>query len=243
MSAFELALHKPKDLSDEIGSADERGVDFEKALVGLDQLSDHINISDIVNIVGVEVDIKPSTIVAYKPDLLDAIDDLGLATCLFGYDPDDIDKITVSKNQELAYELAYLFRDKTDLEEDHRRIGELLGYPKTATDYYLERRLTLDRAFDERLPIIKPAGVKSVFCQFNLSPERWRDEVDEYAAPLESAARGLIPVTFLKIEELARKNERARRRKIARGAIRVVYATRSSDEYFEEYGAKVRYVS
>ncbi len=181
----------------------ESSVYYELALNKLDRLSGRLDPGHITDIVGVLADIKPGSMVKYDPELLNATTDLNLSFCWFGYDPGSIDRVAISKDPYIAEELAGLFEDGWRDNDRCRKIGKLLGYPATATDYYLRRRETLEKGCE--LPMILPkmieGTVRKAFCQFNLSPEHWPEEVETYVLPLERAVRDLTPETFRIIKE------------------------------------------
>jgi hypothetical protein len=212
----------------------EYGSEYELAMDRLDWFYDGIRLGDTVDIVGVLADVKPASVVSYNPELLDVLWKLDLSTCPFGYEPGLVERMTVSKDQHLAEELADLFVNNYDGEDRNREIGTLLGYPASATEYFVKRRLTLEK--DSELPMVIPADltgtVRKEFCQFNLSPENWREEVEKYAVPLEEAVRNLTPETYRRIERGVKGQ------KIARNVI-TPFGIRSSSPQ----GVKIHYVS
>jgi hypothetical protein len=202
MSVAEVTL-RPYGESAELTWSGEDETDYMLGLENLDRLSCSVPTGDITDIVGVLDRIKPAAMVSYRPELPGALEGLNLSVSLFGYDTGSIDRMTVSKDPHLANELAELFQNGYEADDRCRRIGMLLGYPKSAIDYYLRRRFTIESQGE--LPMIIPEAIRGTiykeFCQFNLSLEHWREEIEQYAIPLEKAVRNLTPETYSKICE------------------------------------------
>jgi hypothetical protein len=119
--------------------------------------------------------------------------------------------MTISKSPLLAQELIYWFVEADNSDDRFRQIGKLLGYPASATDYYLRRRATFKEDTSEPLPMIIPEAIKGTiheeFCQFILSPEYWREEVEGYVMPLEKAAKELVPNTYRKMDRTVKRQK------------------------------------
>lgn len=176
---------------------------YESALETLDRLSCGVPTGDITDIVGVLSGIKPAAMVEHRPQLIEVAEKFDLSVKFFKYESEPVGGMTISRDPYLAAELAELFQNGWEADDRCRRIGTLLGYPRSATDYYIRRRHTIGK--EDELPMILPESimgtVRKEFCQFNLSPEHWREEIDGYAMPLEKAVRDLTPETFRKMEE------------------------------------------
>jgi hypothetical protein len=224
--------------SAETHHARERRTDYEIALDKLDRLSGSINPADIIDTVGVLADIKPASIIDYSPDLLDVLDKLGLSYCELGRCPEAIDDLTLSKDPRISVELATILTDEEASDDKFRRIGTLLGYPESAIEYFIRRSTSIDKDDpDEELPAIIPKAfdgtVHDEFCQFILSPEHWREEVEAYALPLEAAVRDMAPKTFRRIDRAVKT------RKVVGSVLGIVGIKQPS---FSDV-AKVHYVS
>lgn len=120
--------------------------------------------------------------------------------------------IAVSKHPDTIEQLvaASVLSDK----ERHKIIGRLLGYPESATDYFLRRFDTIG-APDE-LPMIIPDWIDGTVDEqlhsFILSPEHYQEEMAAYIDPLHDAVRTHGPETYRGLEMRARA---ARRQKSA----------------------------
>lgn len=170
-------------------------------------MSRRIDPLDIVDVVGVLAGLKPSSFVDYDERLAAVLNDLGLRHVPFGYDPEIVDLMAISKDQVMANKLAELLVTHTT-EDDEREIGKLLGYPPTATEYYIKRLPTLRNPSEEQLPMIKPKHFLGrdidEFHQLVLSPDHWQEEVDNFIAPLEAATKEMAPGTYDRIRRAAR---------------------------------------
>lgn len=171
--------------------------------------------SEIMNIIGVVVGIKPSAILSYSAQLSSQIRDLGLNYHVLT-DLEGNDALTISRSELLAKKLAESFQDlwsrgRNDRSAVHRDIGKMLGYPETSTDYFLKRLATLGGPLESRLPVIIPhefeSGAGREFCQLILSPDHWREELEDYLAPLELATRRLAPKSYRCFEREARRSK------------------------------------
>lgn len=199
-------------------------LDQQEALTALDSaasMDKALRACDLEGVVGVLAGIKPSTIVNSEIGGLVAgygvkrehIEGLGLS-----YNEPEDGQFAISRHQELADALSYNFvegiwNNAGDRNQAHVQIGRLLGYPATATNYFIERLRSIDDTVDKQLPIIEPKILQGTtsekFCNFILSPTHWRQEIDAYVLPLEQAMREFAPITYKVIE-----NEVNRRRMI-----------------------------
>lgn len=163
---------------------------------------------DVMDTVGVVAGVKPAAVITWSDDTSKLITVLGLAQQRAA----NREFMAISRSEKMAQELAGLFTDwrvaPRRSPDDERRIGKLLGYPETATEYYLKRLPTVRKPANEQLPVIQPIKfdntVHSDFSQFILSPEHWLDEVSSYALPLELATRELAPRTYRMIKRRVR---------------------------------------
>jgi|GEM_PF-5584625 len=119
-----------------------------------------------------------------------------------------------SRDENLNLELRDVFlsyRDKNGrvTDEGSRKTGELLGYPDTAVDYFVERSHTV-RTSNE-LPLVVPLSTldtpSEFFNQFILSPNNYQEEMDTYIKPLEAAVKELAPNTYNFIEKQHRHKQ------------------------------------
>lgn len=84
-------------------------------------------------------------------------------------------------------------------DEHEKTIGRLLGYPPTATEYFIRRMRTMSTPGE--LPIIesKLTDNRRFFENFILSPDHYDDEVRAYITPFEQAVHELTPKTYVRI--------------------------------------------
>lgn len=178
-------------------------------------VQDELMRSEIMDIIGVVIGIKPSAVLSYSAQLTSQIRDLGLnyhkLTDLAGNDG-----LTISRSELLAKKLVESFqelwsRDRNDRSAVHRDIGKMLGYPETSTDYFIKRSATLDGPLESQLPAIIPhefeSGAGHEFCQLIFSPYHWREELEAYSLPLELATRLLAPKSYRCFEREARRSK------------------------------------
>ncbi len=187
-------------------------VDQLQAMSDLDKVSykDLWQSQQMISISGVMAGVKPAAIIDYDDQLLGFIDKLGLE-CTGTY-PGDV--VAISRSKDLANRVFGLFDevgcqvDRTD-ENRHRIAGKALGYPETATEYFLKRSPTISQPTEQQLPMIEPleleGTVRRHFHQFVLSDEHWREELNDYVIPLEEATRNLAPLTYRQLERLTRR--------------------------------------
>ena len=140
-------------------------------------------LSDIAGIAGVIAGVKPATIIGYSDEVARLVPVIGLsyisADNKFG-----MRQMSVARTDELANDLMLSFRELWDNpraanDSVHRKIGKILGYPDTSTDYFIERGRTLDEPMEEWLPSIEPdefiGSPTSHFNQLILSPRSYAD--------------------------------------------------------------------
>lgn len=184
-------------------------IDKESAALG--------NAQSVVELVGVLAGIKPVALIradeCVTPDLIEA-------TGLSCVDIED-GHLAVSSDSELARQFKEDFiyqrgEDQFFTDEGHRRIGKMLGYPETATDYFLKRWESMDT--DDELPMVVSKSLKGTptdyFHHFILSPDNYQQEIDEYVKPLESAVKLLAPDTYKIIETFTERNLKIETRRI-----------------------------
>lgn len=167
---------------------------------------------DTVDVVGVLRGIKPGSLIEDANNMEDYVRKLGLSCEKI----EGKGMMTIAWNDELA---KYLADDLSaswgeilnETPEGNRKIGKLLGYPETATEYYIDRLASFEDPSREDLPMILPeefdGTVREYFHQFVLSPDNWREETENYIIPLEEATRELAPRSYKQIEQ---EVERAR---------------------------------
>ena len=175
------------------------------ALTALDSLAtahgEHIAY-DITDIVGVLVGLKPVAMIGNNskaPDITTAlVEKLGLKHASWP----EKNLTYVSFNQENADRMAQLhtvvWGANAAHPDENREIGALLGYPVTATDYFIRRLTSFEAGVP--LPIVEidePAdSVSQYFCSLILSPEHAKEEISAYCKPLEEAVQEFAPTTY-----------------------------------------------
>lgn len=188
-----------------------------QALATIDSESTALgHVQGTTELVGVIAGIKPAALIRIEeiadPTLIEKV---GLSYVLM-----DSDHFAVSRDMQLSLQLQDDFDNQRDLEgyltdEGHRRIGKLLGYPETATDYFIDRSSTIHT--DAELPMVLPKSLKGTttdyFHQFILSPNNYQKEIDEHVKPLEIAVKTLTPLTYKMIEELTNREHRMENRR------------------------------
>lgn len=164
--------------------------------------------SDVTDIMGVVAGVKPSTLIRESDQTVLFAREFGLAH----YEVPDRNLMTISRSEDLARALAGAFSDfwaGADDTATNQKIGKMLGYPETSTEYFIRRSPTIDMPIDEQLPIIEPVElantVRQHFHQLILSPDHWREELEVYVIPLEAAVREFAPLTYKQLERHARK--------------------------------------
>lgn len=174
-----------------------------KALAGLDGLSEEFGESiayDVTDVIGVLVGLKPAALVGgNKRDIETSLfERLGLSYAQWP----EKNLVYVSRDKVLAHRLAELHKQvwgsNAIYPDENREIGRLLGYPETATEYFIERLKTLGS--NNPLPAVNPDDtgdtVSSYFQNLILSPDNYKEELAEYCEPLEAAVREFAPKTY-----------------------------------------------
>ena len=157
----------------------------------------------IVEIIGVIAGVKPTAYVEAAPigqtegeaiDVVSLFIDLGLHWRIMS----DGLAMVVARQEVLIDRLIEALEEEGDMRSEaaERRIGVLLGYPPTATDYYLRRSATMGT--DHQLPMVAGDDVPfhPVYSGFIISPEHYHEELQAYCQPLEAAVRELAPTLY-----------------------------------------------
>jgi len=197
--------------------------------------------SAISEMVGVLVGLKPAALMRDDYIDLEDIEAVGLS-----YESmDDSGHYAVSKDEAISEDLRDVFQLSRDEDgqlttNGHRQIGKLLGYPETATDYFLKRMDTYDTP--EELPLVRSRSLQGTpgdfLHQFILSADNSQEEIQNYVMPLVAAVKELTPNTYHFIEEESDRDNETRRkqsmvhRKIGKFIRRLVNAE-SDPEYVE----------
>lgn len=106
----------------------------------------------------------------------------------------------VAKNDKTLdeFERNWCARDPEKVNKTlERAIGKLLGYPPTATEYYIKRLVMLEKS-GELPDMFEPPLDDPIkhFCWLILSPDNYADEVEAYARPLMEATKKFAPKTY-----------------------------------------------
>lgn len=175
----------------------------------LDMLPKSEYTATIIEIVGVLSDIKPVTIIEETDQrVVGLLQGLGLK-----WDSVTGDNLVIaSKDERSLGEMKYwVDGPEAGSDKGHQEIGKLLGYPETATDYFIKRLPTMDLEPTEQLPMILPVSlegtVSGLLHHFVLSPDNWQQEIDNYIVPLERAVHDYTPRTYHALERLARRQK------------------------------------
>lgn len=169
---------------------------------------------NLIDIVGVISGIKSAALVEYDATQETLTKWTGLI-----YERSISDMAVVSFSSDIANKLLALHKlGRTDKSgQTDRAIGKLLGYPETATEYFLKRLPTVMRAVKDQLPVVIPAAsldtVQGSFQQFILSPEAWAEEIAAYSVPLEVAMRELTPRSYQILKRQAQRDRWSKRMK------------------------------
>lgn len=185
------------------------------ALSSFDQMATNtLEAGTVMDVVGVVAGVKPAALLYDGLEDLDILKNVGLYVSLIdGETP----MYAISRDLTLAEELQGLMMNQSqgeseDFAEKHARIGRLLGYPTTGTDYFVRRFQTMN---SENLPMIRlkqsKGTVDASFQQLILSPEHYKDEVRQYSEPLQAAVKELAPHSYAIFESAARKERIARK--------------------------------
>lgn len=103
--------------------------------------------------------------------------------------------LSLRYNQSLADEACELVSNHQDDSPNKQyRLGELFGYPRTATEYFVERQ-QIYHDTGKLPPLFLPDEIstkyRSLFVRIVISPDHWRDEL-VYARKMEAAAMALF---------------------------------------------------
>ena len=194
--------------------------EFAKTLEQLDNLRS-IQASEKVSVAGVLGDIKPAAAVwlderARTDGGADLLERLNLTVLP---EEGNDNSYIIAKDTETAARLAELFQkmrsrlERSRKEHDgrfdigevdesvERQIGELLGYPATAIDYYVRRYRVRDETDEEADESFKRQIPASPINNgwIILSPEHWREELEQYATPIWEATKQYFPKTARKL--------------------------------------------
>lgn len=184
------------------------------ALASLDKTSKSITTSSRnIDIIGVLVGIKPATFFYVDtPEEVTRLEPLVRSLGLVYLSLDIPGTFVVSRTKQTGAEFykAYHQRDKAGkfTTKAHKEIGQLLGYPKTSTEYFLKRLKSMFT--DAELPMVfsrsTEGTVSEYFCQFVMSPEYYQNELEVYQKPLEAATKELLPNTYTYLTKRSRKD-------------------------------------
>lgn len=174
-----------------------------KALADIDALSEEFGefiAYDVTDVIGVLVGLKPAALVGGNKQDIDT-DLLGRLGLSYTQWPEK-NLVYVSRDGETVRRLAELHKKvwgkNATYPDESREIGRLLGYPETATEYFIKRLKTLDS--DSPLPAFIPEETKdtvsSYFQNLVLSPDNYKEELASYCEPLEAAVREFAPRTY-----------------------------------------------
>ena len=162
-----------------------------------------IQAAETSDLIGVIAGIKPVAFLSNTEVNSELIADIGIKC-----EPMTDGLFAASRDDHLNAKLknTFLYEREEDGRmsfEGHRTIGKLLGYPESATEYFIER---FDTVFSEdELPVVIPRSTLDTptefFHQFILSPNNYQDEINTYIRPLEIAVKELAPHTYKFIEK------------------------------------------
>lgn len=189
-----------------------------------------------INLVGVISALKPAAILDDRDGLVEKLEAAGLSVRETGNG-----SVVVAVNSDTSDKLAELLHKKSSENTNsvtEYEIGEILGYPRTATEYYIQRKGTVSLPLGEQLPIIQPnmlsGSTLDFFSQIILSPNHWRDELEAYAVPLEQATQTYMPQTYRSIKHAAwRKKIGASLRSLTRRERTSAYSESVAVRYVE----------
>jgi hypothetical protein len=176
---------------------------------------------DNVDVLGVVGGVKSLALVMNRPNLLPLLSDMNLHAHTI--DPKNdrfhMPVVAVAKHPDVIDELVAT--SQLSDEEEHRTVGRLLGFPETATDYFLRRFDTIGTP--DELPMIIPDWIDGTVDEqlhsFILSPEQYQEEMAAYIDPLHDAVRTFGPETYRGLEKRARA---VRRQKTAQRVLSVL---------------------
>ena len=174
-------------------------------LAQIDLLAPSSHYRPIIDTVGVIADIKPAALLTGEEPTLGLLARTqGLHSVSAGSPYPAGTATIIAKDLNLAEYLQTLLVESTILrheghssDDQDREIGRILGYPKTATDYFIRRRLYCqahrrypDERWREQIPLFHQRVASFVF-----SPKHWPEEIEEYSAKLAEATRLYAPHT------------------------------------------------
>lgn len=163
--------------------------------------------NDSLTLIGVLSGVKPAGLIyhdafnddGYCDELQYRASRLGLSTVEY-VTPEGLLYISMSKHIELSLALLDEVKSAHDTSDDihEYKIGALLGYPKTATQYYLKRLKAVDEL--DRYPRSVIHESNEAYVQFVLSPENYQQELESYSQPLEEAVKTLTPKIYDRLD-------------------------------------------
>lgn len=115
----------------------------------------------------------------------------------------------ISRSSAVADELSQIVPDRIPDPARDARIGELLGFPPSATAHYSKRLVTYGT------PGELPAGqgdrhndtIEFYFAQLVLSPDNYNEEMESYVRPLQKATQLLTPRAYKILEDEVNKHK------------------------------------
>lgn len=189
---------------------------------GDDTLPDVVSF-EVTTAIGVFAGIKPAGIVApgaleyagvNSQQFTNVIDAMGLHA-VPAMRPGGDQLLMISRHRELAEELDAIWVDscfgrETD-ERLQRKMGALLGYPATSTEYFITR-LRTHEATGEWLEHANQPEM-TAYTQFIFSPEHYETELAAYSTPLEEAVKIIAPQTYVRNMESAKEDGNLQKKK------------------------------
>lgn len=153
--------------------------------------------TDSADIVGVFIGLKQAAIIDLR--LFEAVDihritgKLGLKT----KDHTNLPITVVSRDDEALDVIDSFLTGSDDIStEAHIRIGELLGYLPTATEYFIKRLPTVNTPYQLPWAELPEDDIRNKFAYMVLSPDNFQQELEDYVHPLADAVRLLAPNTY-----------------------------------------------
>lgn len=161
----------------------------------------------IIDTVGVVADIKPTALLGSDDIMAKALAHTrGIHNIPVNFPAGA--GIVISKDPVLAEYLRSLLTTSQTLSDDglasddqDREIGRILGYPKTATNYFIERSRYRQRHgcypnedWREQIP-----SFHRYVAGFTFSPRHWPEEINEYSAKIAEVMRIYTPETYREI--------------------------------------------
>lgn len=163
--------------------------------------------NEVTDLIGVLYGIKPTAFLDFVPfrddqaSIYETIGKLGIIAVTVPITPcsSESELVIVSYDAILAHEAAAAALRQCGRDDDDadRRLGRLLGYPATATEYYLKRRATIGTPHE--LPTCGTTHINRHFAQFVLSPDNLEEEMRQYAHPLARAVKRAAPETYRRV--------------------------------------------